>query len=311
LARIVFMGTPDFAVPALKALKEAGHDIPLLVCQPDKRKGRGQKFQYPPTKQYALEAGIEVYQPAKVRNQEALEKLASFEADFFVVIAYGKILPKALLDLPKKGCINVHASLLPKWRGAAPIQFSLWKGDQETGVCSMLMDEGMDTGDMLLVERTPIDPDETVDQLGDRLSSMGRELIVKTVENFEAIQPKTQNHEQATYTRMITKEDRVLQWDQNADAVYCQYRALSPSPGVFTMFRGKRLAIKGMATCSAIVSGEPQKPGTILAIGAESISVACAAGAVNLTHCQPENKKALAVKDLINGYQIKVGEYLG
>lgn len=311
MANIVFMGTPEFAVPAMKSLIDAGHTISLLVCQPDKRKGRGHKFQFPPTKQFALEQGIEVFQPAKIRTKATLEKLDSYQADFFVVIAYGRILTQAILDLPKKGCINVHASLLPEWRGAAPIQFSLLNGDKETGVCTMMITEELDSGDLLLTEKTEIGPDELVDELTCRLSEMGARLIAKTINEFDQIPHTPQDHEKATFARMIQKEDRQLNWNQSAKSVYCQYRALTPYPRVFTTFRGKRLMIRGMCRCEDFTTSLSGEPGTIMAIESEQIVVACADGFIGVTLCQPENKKAIPVRDFVNGYQVKVGEILG
>ena len=176
MPEIVFMGTPEFAVPAMKSLLDAGIKIPLLLCQPDKKKGRGQKLQFPPTKQFALENSIEVFQPDSIRTADVINKLTIHKPDFFVVIAYGKILPETVLHIPTKACINVHASILPRWRGAAPIQFALMNGDKKTGVCSMLMDKGMDTGDLLLSRETEIGEDEKVDQLSERLSLLGAGL---------------------------------------------------------------------------------------------------------------------------------------
>lgn len=309
MPKIVFMGTPEFAVPSFKALLEAGFHVPLLVCQPDRKKGRGHKVQYPPTKKIALENNIEVYQPETVRSSEAVDILASYNADFFVVIAYGKILPLDVLTIPQKACINVHASLLPKWRGAAPIQFSLLHGDEETGVCTMLMDEGMDTGDVLLTSKTRIPADEKADTLSDRLSTMGAELIVETINRFDSLTPEKQNHADATYARLFKKEDRFVNWEQSAFQVYCHYRAMSPSPGVVTLFRGKRLLLKSM-----ILNGEttqrPMNPGEIFQIGEDRLSIACGSGSIDVLSCQPENKRELFAKDFVNGFQINVGEVL-
>ncbi len=308
MPKIVFMGTPEFAVPSFKALLDAGFDIPLLVCQPDRKKGRGHKIQYPPTKELALLHNIEVYQPEKVRNDEAIAKLASVEADFFVVIAYGKILPRAILDLPKKACINTHASLLPKWRGAAPIQFSILKGDQETGVCTMLMDDEMDTGDILQVRKTEIGADEKVDSLNQRLSSMGAELIVETIREYDSLKPVKQNHEEATYTRLLKKEDRFVDWSQSPHQIYCHFRAMTPFPGVVSFFRGKRLLLKSIRPSEQI--SESFAPGEIIKIGVDHLTVACGDGAIDIHSCQPENKKELAAKDFVNGFQVKPNEIL-
>lgn len=308
---IVFMGTPDFAVPSFKALVQAGHNLSLLVSQPDRKKGRGHKVQFTPTKIAALDQGIEVYQPESIRGKEQIEKLSSLNADFFVVIAYGKILPPEILNLPKKACINVHASLLPRWRGAAPIQFSLLNGDEKTGVATMLMDEGMDTGDLLLVRETVIKPGENAGLLGERLSKMGADLIVETIERFDSLVPGKQDHEQATYTRLLKKEDRLLDWQADAASVYGRYRALTPSPGVVTTFRNKRLALKSIKPGEGRYESGRFKPGEITGLDGTGFEVACGSGSVLIESCQPESKKEMSARDFFNGYQVKPGEKLG
>lgn len=311
MPKIVFMGTPEFAVPPLKALINAGYTIPLLICQPDRKKGRGHKVQFPPTKQIALENKIEVFQPETVRVSEVHEKLQAINADFFVVIAYGKILPVSLLELPKKACINVHASLLPKWRGAAPIQFSLLNGDTQTGVCTMLMDKGMDTGDLLLTAETDIDPLERVDQLSERLTGLGAKLIVKTIEQFETIIPKKQNHGEATYTRLLKKEDRFIDWTLSSKKIFNHFRALTPSPGVVTQFRKIRLLIKEMKWDEQTIQLQKASPGEILDLNEGGFTVSCGKGSISVLICQPESKKEMNARDFFNGYQVKPGERLG
>ena len=308
---IVFMGTPDFAVPSMAYLLKAGINISLLVCQPDRKKGRGHKLQFPPTKQFALDHQIEVFQPDSVRTPDAIAKLREKSPDFCVVIAYGKILPKEILDLPKKACLNVHGSLLPQWRGAAPIQFSLLNGDSQTGVCTMLIDEGMDSGDILLTRSTPIEPDECVDSLTERLQLMGAELIVETIQTFDQIQPLKQDHEQATFTRLLKKEDRRICWDENANAVYNRYRAFSPTPGVLTEFRGKRLLLKSIKVIEPAGETPAETPGTIVSVDKSAVTVACGTGAISILSCQPENKKPVSAADWVNGHQVKIGEILG
>ncbi|MCP4295948.1 MAG: methionyl-tRNA formyltransferase [Proteobacteria bacterium] len=311
MAKIIFMGTPIFAVPALKTLFEAGHNIALVISQPDKKKGRGQKIQETPVKQYAATIGCEVYQPESLKVDEVKEKLATYCADYMVVIAYGKILPPAILTLPQKGCINVHASLLPKWRGAAPIQFAIWKDDRETGVCTMLMDKGMDTGDLLLSAKTSIHEDERVDQLTERLSLMGGDLIKRTITEFDSIVPRAQDHDQATYTRMINKEDRLLNWNQSAREIYCQFKALSPKPGMFTLFRGKRLMIKEISLIKGEDSQTGGKAGILLSITDSGLHICCSTGVICLISCQPENKKQILARDFANGYQVKINDVFG
>ena len=311
MPKIVFMGTPDFAVPPLKALIKAGFTIPLLLCQPDRKKGRGHQLQFPLTKQLALEHQIEVFQPESLRTPEVQEKLAACEADFFVVIAYGKILPQKLLEIPKKACINVHASLLPKWRGAAPIQFSLLKGDTNTGVCTMLMDEGMDTGDLLLTQETAIDPTEKVDHLSERLTHLGAALIVETLQRFAEIVPQKQDESQATYTRLLKKEDRFIDWSLDAQAIYNHFRALSPIPGVVTLFRRKRLLLKEVDLVVHGDSLQQQQLGEMMALADGGFAVQCGKGMLRVLSCQPESKKEMKAGDFFNGYQIKPGETLG
>ncbi len=311
MPKIVFMGTPEFAVPSLKALIDAEFEIPLVVSQPDRKKGRGHKFQHTPVKEIALENDLAVFQPDSIRSQEALEILNAIEADFFVVIAYGKILPESVLNLPKKACINVHASLLPKWRGAAPIQFSLLNGDEETGVCTMLMDKGMDTGDLLLTEKTPIDPGENSGQLAEKLSVLGANLIVKTIKEFDDISAVRQDHAKATYTRLLNKEDRLLDWQQTNHSIHCRFRALSPFPGVVTSFRGKRLVIKEMEKANGGNTDQEENPGTIVAIDSEGFDIACGEGSVRILACQPESKKKVSALEFVNGHQVKIGEVLG
>jgi methionyl-tRNA formyltransferase len=310
LPDIVFMGTPDFAVPSFEALVKAGYHLSLLVSQPDRKKGRGQKLQHTPTKIAALEKSIEVFQPESIREPQHIEKLRSMEADFFVVIAYGKILPPEILSLPKKACINVHASLLPKWRGAAPIQFSLLEGDKKTGVATMLMDKGMDTGDLLQVRETEIKPDENAGVLGERLALMGAELIVETIERFDSLVPQKQDSDKATYTRLLKKEDRFINWDMDAEKVYGQFRALSPFPGVVTLFREKRLVLNSMKRTECNHETGRTEPGEIVALEQEGFQVACRSGFVAIGSCRPESKKELAAKDFYNGYQVKPGEKL-
>lgn len=303
------MGTPEFSLPALQALLDSEHQVSLVLSQPDKKQGRGHKVSPPAVKRLALEHGLEVYQPAKIRgNQEAFDRLKAEEADFFVVIAYGKILPKEILDLPKKGCINVHASLLPHLRGAAPIQFSLIQGDEVTGVTSMLMDEGMDTGDILLMEETPVDPDENALELAIRLSAMGGPLLLKTLAEFDQIVPQKQNDDQATYTCMIHKEDSLLDWGRPAKELFDLYRGLSPSPGVTAFFNSKRLKLKKLAMGRD--SGELGVPGELIAIGELGVEVACGQGSLWIQEAQPENKKAMTATEWVNGFQVKVGTRL-
>jgi len=302
------MGTPYYAVPAMQKLLAAGHNISLLICQPDKKQGRGHRLLPPATKKFALDHNIEVFQPNSLRTDDSQEKLKLQNADFFVVIAFGKILPKAILDIPMRGCINVHGSLLPKWRGAAPIQFSLLNGESETGVCSMLMDEGVDTGDLLLINKTTVLPEENLDQLSQRLSEMSADTILKTITEFDQIVPKPQNNDLASYTRLIINQDRIVNWHQAASSIYNQFRGLSPKPGIFTYFRKKRLMLKSISILPDFPSDTP--PGTLLRHNKNELLVSCEAGAIQINLCQPENKKVMGIQDFLNGYQIENNEKL-
>jgi len=300
------MGTPDFACPCLTALLDAGHEVSLVLCQPDKKKGRGHQLQAPPVKQLAMEHQIEVFQPRSLKEPETLARLAAEDADFFAVVAYGKILPLGLLNLPKMGCINVHGSLLPALRGAAPIQYSLLLGHPKTGVCTMMMDEGLDTGDMLLTEETDILPSENTGELALRLSALGANLLVKTIEDFDGIAKRPQDSASATYSHMIKKSDRLLDWSQSAVDLHNRFRALSPLPGVTSLFRGK-----GIKICECSLGHGAGAPGEVLEMNKQGILVAAGQGALWLSSLQPESKKAMAASDLANGYQIKTGELFG
>ena len=303
MAKIVFMGTPQFAVPCLEALVQQGHEVSLCLCQPDKKQGRGQKLSPPPVKAYALTQGIEVFQPTKMKNEETYDHLKRQQADFFVVVAYGRILPQTLLDLPRLACVNVHASLLPQYRGAAPIHFSLMNGDEKTGVTTMLMDAGMDTGDMLLQEETPLDPSEDINELSARLSAQGAKLLLETLDQFETITPLPQDPEQASYTRLLTKEDAKIDWNRSAQEIYDQQRALVKC---YTSFRGKRLLIPKMSWTEE--SFGPSLPGTIHLGVERECNISTGSGSLIAQEVQPESKKAMAASDWINGFQVKDGE---
>lgn len=243
--RIVFMGTPDFSVPALKALVEAGHQVIAVVTQPDKPKGRGKEVQMTPVKIQAMEYGIPVYQPAKVREASFVEVLKGLEADVYVVIAFGQILPKAVLELPKYGCINIHASLLPKYRGAAPIQWCVIDGERETGITTMMMDVGLDTGDMLEKAVIPIEEKETGGSLHDKLSMAGGDLILSTLKKLEegTLVRTPQTDEGTCYAKMLTKSLGDIDWNQDAVSIERLIRGLNPWPSAYTMWNGKTIKI--------------------------------------------------------------------
>src|SRR5690242_16298826 len=243
--RLVFLGTPAFAVPTLEAIARAGHDVPLVVTQPDRPKGRGQTAAATPVKEAALRLGIEVYQPERVRRPEAVERLGSIGADAMVVVGYGQIIPQNVIDLAPLGIINVHASLLPKYRGAGPIQWAIINGETRTGVTTMRIDAGLDTGDMLLKAETDIGPEETAVELGQRLAVLGADLLVKTLDGLArgVIAPQPQNSADATHAPLLKKEDGVIDWTRPSTAIHNRVRGLQPWPGASTPFRGQTLHV--------------------------------------------------------------------
>ncbi|WKZ32459.1 MAG: methionyl-tRNA formyltransferase [Thermodesulfobacteriota bacterium] len=310
-AKIIFMGTPLFAVPSLRALIAAGHHVLAVVTQPDKPRGRGLSPLPSPVKVLALENGIPVIEPLKLRDESFVERLRSLGPDLIAVVAYGKILPPAILSLPPKGCVNLHASLLPKYRGAAPINRAIMNGEKETGVCTMLMDEGMDTGDTLICERVPIGEDDTAEDLARTLSEKGAAALLNTVDLMvkDAVKPVPQDDSLATYAPVLKKEDGRVDWTRSGIEVKNQVRGLYPWPGAFTCRKGSLLKIhRGMAKESAAPAGEP---GAVLEAGKDGILVACGKGAFLITELQPENKKRMSAAEFVAGYRIAQGERLG
>ncbi len=309
---IVFMGTPEIAVSCLKALFEAGHNIKAVFTQPDKPKNRGHKLQAPPVKEYALEKGIDVYQPLSLRKGEdgekAFETLKAVALECIVVVAYGQILPKNILELPKYGCVNVHASLLPKYRGAAPIQRVIMNGERETGITTMYMAEGLDTGDMILKEAVEITPKMTAGELHDRLAETGARLISETLDRIEkGIAPRTpQTDINTCYAERILKDDCLIDFTNTADALYNRIRGLSPSPCAFTFIDGKRLKVYFAEKLDVKID---MKAGTV--IEGEGLCVACGEGALRLVDVQMEGGKRMRDTDLLRGRKIEIGTVLG
>ncbi|HIZ83556.1 MAG TPA: methionyl-tRNA formyltransferase [Firmicutes bacterium] len=306
--KLVFMGTPDFAVPCLTALQEAGHEIAAVFTQPDKPKGRGYALTPPPVKEKALSYGLPVYQPATVRDGEAEALLREIGPDAVAVVAYGKILPPALLEIPRYGCINVHASLLPRHRGASPIQWAIVCGDEKTGVTTMQMAEGMDTGDILEQVETPIDPDETAESLHDRLSHMGAKLLVQTLQDLEAgtVTPIKQDEALATKAPLIRKEMGQMDFAKTAGELHNLARGFYPWPGAYTTLGGKRLKV--LETRLAAGDGAP---GEVLCAEGR-LTVACGGHtALELVRVQLEGKKPLTAADLLRGHPIPAGTRLG
>lgn len=308
--RIVFMGTPDFAVPSLKALVEAGHEICGVFTQPDKPKNRGMKLQAPPVKEYALSAGLSVFQPAKMRDGEALEILRALKPDLIAVAAYGKLLPVDILELPRLGCVNVHSSLLPKYRGAAPINWAILNGEDETGVTIMYMAEGMDTGDILAQAKTPIDINENAAQLFARLADMGARLLVDTVAGLEAgkIKPIPQDSAKATHAPMLSKEQSPLDWTRTARQLHDQVRGLYPWPAAAAVLDGIRCKV----LCTALTEETTGSiPGTVLQADKKGLRVACGDGGVlDILELQPDGKKAMAASAFLLGHPVAPGTTL-
>ena len=303
--RVIFMGTPDFAVPTLDALVKAGHEIMAVVAQPDRPKGRGQKMMSPPTIQRARELGIPVKQPRAVRRGPFVEWMTGAQADVAVVVAYGRILIPELLSAPRHGCINVHASLLPKYRGAAPINWAIVRGESESGVMTMQMAEGLDTGDVLLTARTPIGPDETAGALYGRLAPMGAELAVRTLAELDELMPSPQNHSAHTLAPLITKEMAQIDWSQPADVIHNLVRGFNPWPTAWTTLSGERMKVHRARLVDA--QGEP---GHILT-ASKSIIVGTGAGALELIEVQLPGRRAQSGRDVINSGRLAEGMVLG
>jgi len=308
--RIVFMGTPESAVPSLRRLLEDGHQILAVWTQPDKPAGRGKKLHESPVKQFALQHNLAVYQPAKIKNDEAKQLFASHNADAAVVVAYGKILPLEFLNAPKHGCLNVHFSLLPKYRGAAPVNWAIVNGEAETGVTTMQIVEELDAGPMLLQKATKIDSLETAPELMNRLADLGANLINETLANMNEIERKPQLHAEATFAPILKREDGLVDWSTSAASIERRVRGLQPWPNAYTMFRSRRLII-----WRATVEPPDQnqlEPGEVIAARGDSLKVACGnLSALRVHEVQPEGGRRLNTRDFLNGSHLSVGERFG
>lgn len=305
--RIVFMGTPDFAVPSLQALIGAGHDVCAVYTQPDKPQGRKQILTAPPVKTLALEHDIPVFQPNTLKNEDEQARLREIAPEVIIVVAYGKLLPKAVLDIPPHGCINVHGSLLPRWRGAAPIQWAVIAGDEMAGVTTMQMAEGLDTGDMLLTYETKVGEKETAGELFDRLAQSGAELLIQTLVKLDEITPRPQDDAQSCYAHMLDKQMAVIDWSKSAHEIDCLIRGLNPWPIALTTLSGERLKV--FVAEKAAGNGEP---GTVLeADPKKGLTVACGEGALGLTEIQLVGGKRMKATDFLRGHVIEVGTKLG
>lgn len=305
--RIVFMGTPDFAVPSLQALIDAGHDVCAVYTQPDKPQGRKHILTAPPVKTLALEHDIPVFQPNTLKNEDEQARLRELAPEVIIVVAYGKLLPKAVLDIPPHGCINVHGSLLPRWRGAAPIQWAVIAGDEMAGVTTMQMAEGLDTGDMLLTYETKVGEKETAGELFDRLAQSGAELLTQTLVKLDEITPRPQDDAQSCYAHMLDKQMAVIDWSKSAHEIDCLIRGLNPWPIALTTLSGERLKV--FAAEKAAGNGEP---GTVLeADPKKGLTVACGEGALKLIEIQLVGGKRMKATDFLRGHVIEVGTKLG
>jgi methionyl-tRNA formyltransferase len=308
--RTIFMGTPEFAVPTLEAMHHAGHDIVAVYTQPDRPKGRGQQLAESPVKQAALRLGLEVRQPERIRRPEVVEELAAAKTDAMVVVGYGQIIPQAIIDLPRLGIVNVHASLLPSYRGAAPIQWAIANGETVTGVTTMLIDAGLDTGAMLLKAETPIGPDETALELSPRLAAMGARLLVETLERLgtEGLVPEPQVDSWATWAPVLKKEDGRIDWRLPAMRIHALCRGFLPWPGAWSTFRGQLLHIWRAKPANDISLGVP---GSLFTSGRKLI-VACGEGtALELEELQLEGRKRMAGEAFRNGQRLGSDEKLG
>ena len=308
--KIIFMGTPDFAVGTLDALVEAGHEVSLVVTQPDRVKGRGKTVSMPPVKECALKHDIPVFQPEKVKENEAVMRLRSEEPDIIVVAAFGQILSKEILELPKYGCINVHASLLPKYRGAAPIQWSIIDGEEKTGVTIMQMNEGLDTGDILTQREVPILSTETGGSLFDKLAETGAALCVETISEIERgnITPVKQDDSCSSYAKMLKKELGQIDFSENAENIERLVRALNPWPSAYTKLDGEMLKLW---ETEVIQQDSDSEAGTVTDVAKDYFTVSCGKGQLKVLSLQKNGKKRMTTHDFLLGHQLEKGTVLG
>lgn len=308
--RVIFMGTPDFASGTLQALIGAGHEVALVVTQPDKPAGRGKQVKCSPVKELAVAEGLPVYQPVKVRDPEAIATLRAVKADVIIVVAFGQILPQEVLDLTPYGCVNVHASLLPAWRGAAPIQWALLNGDTVTGVTTMQMDAGLDTGDILLRREIAIAPDETGGSLFDKLAKAGAELCVETLDALQAgtVHPVPQGETTTPYAKMLTRQMGEIDWGKPAEEIERMVRGLSPWPGAYSYRNGKRIKI-----CRASLSETKRSADGCGALMSEqeTLRVQTGGGWLVIEEVQPEGKRRMTAAEYLRGYPVQPGDKLG
>ena len=306
--RIIFAGTPDFSVPPLRALIESEHEVVAVYTQPDRPAGRGRKVAVSPVKEVAVDAGIAVEQPLNFKDPADVATLAAYNADLMVVVAYGLLLPTSVLDAPRLGCVNIHASILPRWRGAAPIQRAIQEGDEESGVTIMQMEAGLDTGPMFLIERLPIKDDETGGSLHDKLSDLGAEALMKALPGIAdgSLKPEPQDDEQSNYARKLSKSEAAIDWNRPAVEIERQVRAFNPWPVAYAQYENAHMRVWN----AEAISGVGSTPGTVMSATRDGIDVATADGLLRITHLQMPGKRAMSAQDFINANDIQ-GNVLG
>ncbi|BBB93029.1 MAG TPA: methionyl-tRNA formyltransferase [Methylomusa anaerophila] len=309
--RTVFMGTPDFAVPCLNMLVNENYDIASVVTQPDRPKGRGQKLAFSPVKEAALAYNLTLWQPAKIKSDEFIRQLEEARPDVIVVVAFGQLLPKKILALPPLGCINVHASLLPEYRGAAPIHWAVINGETQSGITTMYMDAGLDTGDMILKAEIPIAPDDTTGRLHDKLKELGAKLLSETLKLMALgkVPRQAQDNSKATYAPLLTREIEKINWQMPAPSIHNLVRGLNPWPGAYCCHNEKKLKV--WQTKVANTDSMCSMPGRIAALGSEGIIVETGKGLLELVEVQPESKRKMKAWECVRGYCLDVGTFLG
>ena len=308
--KIVFMGTPDFALASLDKLIDGGYEIDAVVTQPDRPKGRGKKLTPPPVKERALEAGLRVLQPERVKDSGFIEALKELSPDIIIVVAYGQILPEEIINLPAMGCINVHASLLPKYRGAAPINWCIINGESRTGVTTMYMDKGMDTGDILLQRETEIGENETAGELHDRLAALGADLLLETLEGLQRneVERKAQDHSAATYAPQLDRETGRVDWNSDAKSIYNLIRGTNPWPGCYTVYKGERMKIWEAKVLEQKSRGTA---GKVLEAGHGGMLVQAGSGTLLVTKIQMPSSRVMTVDEYLRGNSLETGYILG